>query len=310
MATTTTQATFETGHADMVHDVAWDYYGKRVATCSSDRMIKVFDVLGGQITHLADLSGHQGPVWQVSWAHPKFGSLLASCSYDNCVIIWREVSTGVWQQVYASPLHAASVNSVAWAPHELGLALATASSDGALSILTNHPDGSWAAQRIEGAHPVGANAVSWCPATPPGSLPLSSSSNTPAAGTPQRRLASCGCDGALKIWYFEGSLGQWQEEQGSPLTGGHSDWIRDVAWAPNLGLPKSTIATAGQDGRLMVWNEKSRGQWENVLVKEFEGAVWRVNWSVSGNLLSASDASGNVTLWKEVVDGKWQQIVQ
>jgi protein transport protein SEC13 len=114
----------------------------------------------------------------------------------------------------------------------------------------------------------------------------------------------------LKIWYFEESLGQWQEEQGSPLTSGHSDWIRDVAWAPNIGLPKSTIATAGQDGRLMVWNEKSRGQWENMLVKEFEGAVWRVSWSVSGNLLSASDASGNVTLWKEVVDGKWQQIVQ
>ena len=223
------------------------------------------------------------------------------------MITRREVSTGVWQQVYASPLHAASVNSVAWAPHELGLALATASSDGALSTLTNQSDGSWAAQRIEGAHPVGANAVSWCPATPSGSLPLSSS-NT--AATPQRRLASCGCDGALKIWYFEESLGQWQEEQGSPLTGGHSDWIRDVAWAPNLGLPKSTIATAGQDGRLMVWNEKSRGQWENVLVKEFEGAVWRVSWSVSGNLLSASDASGNVTLWKEVVDGKWQQIVQ
>ena len=28
---------------------------------------------------------HEGPVWQVSWAHPMFGNLLASCSYDRKV---------------------------------------------------------------------------------------------------------------------------------------------------------------------------------------------------------------------------------
>ena len=26
---------------------------------------------------------------------------------------------------------------------------------------------------------------------------------------------------------------------------GHGDWVRDVAWAPSLGLPKSTLASAG-----------------------------------------------------------------
>ena len=28
---------------------------------------------------------HEGPVWQLSWAHPKFGNILASCSYDRKV---------------------------------------------------------------------------------------------------------------------------------------------------------------------------------------------------------------------------------
>lgn len=35
-------------------------------------------------------SSHEGPVWQVAWAHPKFGSILASCSYDGTVIVWQE----------------------------------------------------------------------------------------------------------------------------------------------------------------------------------------------------------------------------
>ena len=26
---------------------------------------------------------HDGPVWQVAWAHPKFGTLLASCSFPQ-----------------------------------------------------------------------------------------------------------------------------------------------------------------------------------------------------------------------------------
>lgn len=50
MAAATAQlASFETGHGDMVHDAAFDYYGKRLATCSSDRSIKVFEVVGEQV---------------------------------------------------------------------------------------------------------------------------------------------------------------------------------------------------------------------------------------------------------------------
>ena len=28
---------------------------------------------------------HDGAVWQVAWAHPKYGNILASCSYDRKV---------------------------------------------------------------------------------------------------------------------------------------------------------------------------------------------------------------------------------
>jgi protein transport protein SEC13 len=92
---------FETGHMDTVHDAQLDYYGKRLATCSSDRTVKVFDLAGEQRTHLADLRGHEGPVWQVCWAHPRYGSLLASASFDHRVIVWKEGPDGQWAQVRA-----------------------------------------------------------------------------------------------------------------------------------------------------------------------------------------------------------------
>jgi protein transport protein SEC13 len=91
--------TFESGHLDMVHDAQLDYYGRRLATCSSDRTIKIFELSGEQHTQIADLKGHEGPVWQVAWAHPKYGSLLASASFDHRVIVWKEGPDGQWTQV-------------------------------------------------------------------------------------------------------------------------------------------------------------------------------------------------------------------
>ena len=84
---------------------------------------------------------HTGPVWQVAWAHPKFGHILASCSYDGKVIIWKEQpaqgpTPAGWAKIKEHTLHKASVNSVSWAPHELGAILACASSDGTISVLT------------------------------------------------------------------------------------------------------------------------------------------------------------------------------
>ncbi len=45
----TTLASFDSGHGDQVHDVQLDYYGKRIATASSDRGIKIFEVAGDQV---------------------------------------------------------------------------------------------------------------------------------------------------------------------------------------------------------------------------------------------------------------------
>ena len=78
-------------HSDYIHDIAYDYYGKRIATCSSDQHIKIWT----QTPDLkwimqADWKAHYGPVWRVTWAHPEFGQVLASCSFDHNVLIWEE----------------------------------------------------------------------------------------------------------------------------------------------------------------------------------------------------------------------------
>jgi protein transport protein SEC13 len=218
--------------------------------------------------------------------------------------VWKEASEGVWQAAYATPpgVHSASVNSCAWAPHELGLVLAAASSDGSLSVLSAAADGSWSISKIERAHLMGATAVSWAPPTPPGSL-VSTGSGTPLV----RRLVSCGCDNLVKVW--ECRAGGWGDAPEAVLRG-HTDWVRDVAWAPNLGMPRNTIASCGQDGRVLVWTQgEPGGPWAHALLADLKGPVWRVSWSVFGNVLAVADGTAAVTLWKEGPgDGQWAQL--
>ena len=79
-------------HEGVVHDVAYDFYGKRMASCSSDHKIKIWDKddKTGEWVCSAEWKAHQSPVWKVDWAHPEYGQLVASCSFDRTVVIWED----------------------------------------------------------------------------------------------------------------------------------------------------------------------------------------------------------------------------
>lgn len=136
--------------------MSFNYYGNRLATCSSDRKIKVWELLGEESSPVASSSdpgngvqnssaasspwhlqhewtAHQGSVLKLTWAHPEYGQILASCSFDRTVCIWEEQSspnTSSWRNHAQLVDSRESVQDLAFAPRHLGLRLATASADG------------------------------------------------------------------------------------------------------------------------------------------------------------------------------------
>ncbi|KAF2739842.1 Sec13 protein-like protein [Polyplosphaeria fusca] len=282
------------GHDDMIHDAVLDYYGRRLATCSSDKTIKIFEVEGEQHRLIETLKGHEGAVWCVAWAHPKYGNILASSSYDGRVLIWREQSS-TWTQIQSISLHTASVNLVSWAPHEAGCVLGCASSDGKVSVL-EFKDNSWTHQLFE-AHGSGVNAVSWAPAVQPGQM-LSAGGNGVAAA---RRFVTGGSDCQVKIWEWSAETGAYANATMLP---GHTDWVRDVSWSPTV-LSKSYIASASQDKTVRIWTSSDLREWKSTVLN-VEAVAWRVSWSLSGNVLAVSTGDNRVSLWKERLSGGWE----
>lgn len=290
--------TIGNAHDDLIHDAVLDYYGKRLATCSSDKTIKLFEVEGTENYKLVEtLIGHEGPVWQVAWAHPKFGSILASCSYDGKALIWKEQpETQQWSIIAEHTAHLASVNSVSWAPHELGAVLLCTSSDGKVSVVDFNDDGT-TSHIIFDAHAIGVNSASWAPLS-------NNNTNSKESSSDKRRFVTCGSDNLAKIWKFDSTKNAYIEEA---VLEGHTDWVRDVCWSPSI-LIRSYIATASQDRTVLIWSQDNNGKWQKQLLTEemFPDVCWRCSWSLSGNILAVSGGDNKVSLWKENLQGKWE----
>jgi len=215
-----------------------------------------------------------------------------------------------WERIKEHTLHTASVNSIAWAPYDLGPILACASSDGKISVLSFQNDGSTDAS-IFPAHGTGANAVSWAPSVLAASFGPSSTKGSQLVN--QRRFVSAGSDNLIRIWAFNEQEKKWMEEE---VISGHSDWVRDVSWAPNIGLPGMYIASASQDRTVLIHTRPSPSEpWSSTPLlpsapnskdPHFPDAVWRVSWSLAGNILAVSCGDGKVSLWKEGVGRGWE----
>lgn len=170
---------------------------------------------------------------------------------------------------------------------------------------------------------LGCNAVSWAPANAVGSVTED--------GTLIRRLVTGSCDNTVRIWRSMGSDGHWTEEpreagshtgMSCPMQYNHislyngrvkfrvvTDWVRDVAWAPNTAMPYNTIASCSEDRSVIIWKQASASApWSPTVMQVFDAPVWRVSWSITGNVLAVSTGDHKVTLWKQSVDESWMQI--
>ncbi|KAJ3970122.1 WD40 repeat-like protein [Lentinula raphanica] len=124
-------------HSDLVTCAVYDFYGTRLATCGLDQKICVWALSTTAIDSSPQWSlqtewkAHQAPIASLSWAHPQFGDVLASASFDRTVRIWEKVPGEKTYNESALFLDfCGSVRQVEFAPAGYGLRLATVATDG------------------------------------------------------------------------------------------------------------------------------------------------------------------------------------
>lgn len=161
----------DTQHEDNINDCQFDYYGTQLASCDSKGFLQVSSLKndGSQQT-MQTFSAHKGPIWQVSWAHPKYDSVIATCGYDQKVIVWKRDLNNNWENIVFEADLGSSVNCIAWAPWEYGLILACGTAEGRVVVFARNKDDTWAKVKDFVAHQSGVNGISWGPTTEPAIL--------------------------------------------------------------------------------------------------------------------------------------------
>ncbi|ELT96850.1 hypothetical protein CAPTEDRAFT_157718 [Capitella teleta] len=298
-------------HKDLIHDVAYDFHGRRMATCSSDQHVKIWDLVDGEWRCSARYKVHVGSVWRVNWAHPEFGQVIATCSFDRTTAVWEELpgdagEKGQWVKRGNLVDSRTSVTDVEFAPKHLGLQLATCSADGVVRIY-EAPDvmnlSQWTLQHDIPCK-LSCSCVSWNPSrVHPPMIAVGSDDNNPSAG------------GKVHIFeYNDNTSRKWLKAETIMTV---TDAVRDVAFSPNLGRSYHLLAIASKNVTIVTLKPLATKKepsatactkFEIHQVAQFEdhqSQVWRLSWNVTGSILASSGDDGCVRLWKANYLGNW-----
>ncbi|KAL5120112.1 Cytosolic iron-sulfur protein assembly protein [Pleosporales sp. CAS-2024a] len=251
------------GHESEIKSLAWSPSGQYLATCSRDKSVWIWEELeDDNFETVAVLQEHDGDVKCVAW-HPE-EDLLASASYDDSVRLYKEDADD-WVQVACIAGKQGHSMTVWWVEFE-GSGMSTKDfrkdREGLSDRQTRH---------IE------------------------------ELATSGPRLATCSDDCTVRIWrrrpierpdHAASTTGMpsiirsatidedWYQDAVLPQD--HERAVYSVSWSRTTGM----IASAGSDGKIIVYQERWRREEANAVVAD-ETQQSATEWLVVAELYSA-----------------------
>jgi protein transport protein SEC13 len=134
---------------------------------------------------------------------------------------------------------------------------------GEIGIIERNASDQWDLVKFEGHHG-GISSVSWAPATLPRILSVLIISNCRVIKFmksflqkdlflgEQIKRSKFGHSKKVNRCFKFLDLNEYVSEE---LPKGHTDWVRDVAWAPNAGNDYELLASCSEDKTVLIWKK-------------------------------------------------------
>eukprot|EP00611_Tribonema_gayanum_P004173 TRINITY_DN13365_c0_g1_i2.p1 TRINITY_DN13365_c0_g1~~TRINITY_DN13365_c0_g1_i2.p1 ORF type:complete len:344 (-),score=83.48 TRINITY_DN13365_c0_g1_i2:45-1076(-) len=280
MAKLSLLATLE-GHEERAWFVAWSPDGKLLASCSSDKTVRIWGrkAGGGDSQWLCVAVIEEGASRTVrSCAWSPCGKFLAVVSFDGTTSVWEKVAKGVtlsFELLASLEGHENEVKSVAWSTD--GAHVATCGRDKSVWIWEAMDDGDYECVTVLHGHTQDVKMVAWHPSEP--------------------MLFSASYDNTIKIWAEDGD--DWYCAE---TLEGHTSSV----WSIALEGGGERLASASDDCTVLIWKrfedaQPSGGRWRRVckLAGYHARTVYSVAWHAREPLLATGAGDDAIRIFRE-----------
>ena len=155
-----------------------DFYCRKLAVGTSLGKIYIYENINGATSKTSEIIAHVGPIYKLSWSHPSFGPILASCGFDKKVILFK-IENYKLEKLYEYDMHDNCVKILKFSPSWNRLLLVSGDLNGNI-ITCEYLDKNFILKKLFG-HDFGVNSIDFLDET---------------------NFVTCGNDNIIKIWNY------------------------------------------------------------------------------------------------------------
>ncbi|KAI0983292.1 hypothetical protein GJ496_001245 [Pomphorhynchus laevis] len=261
-------------HLDIIWSLDWHPSGKILATCSSDRRIKIWKQIQDRWQCINEIKhGHTRTIRRVRFS--PSGKFLASCGFDSALTIYATDSFEVIDELDA---HQSEVKCVQWSPCETMLATCSRDKDVWIwnvlkeECADNEIYPQFELMEILHGHSQDVKYVAW-------------SDNI-------KFLASCSYDNDIRLYQFKMEDGNFAFIQ---TLRGHSSTV----WCCQFNSSSNRMVSSSDDRTFIVWKQVPDSSWQISFKSDaanllHDGTIYSIAFYLNTNIIITASGDNKV----------------
>ena len=254
-------------------DIEIDFYGRKLAVGSSTGKIYIFENLNGNYSKVSEISAHIGPIFKLSWSHPSFGPILASCGFDKKVNLYKIDPQYKLEKIYEHDKHNNCITALKFSPSSNNLLLISGDLNGNI-IACEYLDKDFGIKEIFG-HDFGVNSIDFFD---------------------DKTFVTCGNDNTVKIWNYLNENGN-VEIKNIFVINDNNICTKDLSCKDNKHFV--CCGYSGDEGIVNYYVLNDENKWEVNEIYKQNGKLEKIRFNEEHTYIAVIDESGKESIIME-----------